>query len=241
MSGPHGNERWACCGSETEEHRDGCPRVMDLGRVAAVGCDHPENEVTNFELGTGRMFAWCQVCGATRHWRHDTRVRAVWIPPRHAAAQRSEPTKRHGWTLRHGRTVAECPGCSFAIDADQVSAGPDREFYDCHNCGDSVSVPRGKTSKVLGYPNIERCCQLHEEVELLYVVDGYEAMLRTADGDRIVAQGHGSDVVAALGSLERCLEGKALKDVRAADAATTARRKAALGGWRLFSRYGGAR
>lgn len=64
------------------------------------------------------------------------------------------------------------------------------------------------------YNNIERCCQLHERVELLYVVDGYDAVLSTKDGDVEVLRSHGETIDGALDNLDLALINLSLEDVR---------------------------
>lgn len=63
--------------------------------------------------------------------------------------------------------------------------------------------------------NIERCCQLHEEVRIFYTVDGYQASLRTQEGELCAVSAWGEDVVSALLSLDAQLEDETLEGVRA--------------------------
>jgi len=62
------------------------------------------------------------------------------------------------------------------------------------------------------YQNIERCCQLHETVEIVYVVDGYEARFLT--GEKLVVEVRGPTVEEALRELDRCLAHVTLEEVR---------------------------
>ena len=48
------------------------------------------------------------------------------------------------------------------------------------------------------YESIETLLQLHEQIEIIYVVDGYEAKLATSDGDISVHAAHGKTVAEAL-------------------------------------------
>ena len=53
---------------------------------------------------------------------------------------------------------------------------------------------------------ITRLLQLHERLEILYVVDGYLATFSTADGDRTIAEVHGETIAQALVNLEEELK-----------------------------------
>lgn len=53
------------------------------------------------------------------------------------------------------------------------------------------------------YANIERCCQLHEEVRIYYTVDGYRASLDLADGDVPGCYAEGKTIEEALARLDR--------------------------------------
>lgn len=63
---------------------------------------------------------------------------------------------------------------------------------------------------------LDELCQLHEEIRVIYVVDGYLAQLFTAEGDRLATKAYGESVTEALGNLETILteRGVTLKDVR---------------------------
>lgn len=65
------------------------------------------------------------------------------------------------------------------------------------------------------YSNLHQVVQLHEGIEIYYVVDGYMATLTTQDGDRVVAKVYGETIEAALQLLDTSLEGKTLAQVRA--------------------------
>lgn len=63
--------------------------------------------------------------------------------------------------------------------------------------------------------NLERCCQLHEHVEIIYVVDGYQASLETENFPEVpLIKAHGTSFVEALIALDKALEGKTLEQVR---------------------------
>lgn len=62
--------------------------------------------------------------------------------------------------------------------------------------------------------NIERCVQLHEEVRLYYVVDGYVAALMTRDGERAVLEVHAASAEQALRDLDRHLVSETIESVR---------------------------
>lgn len=64
------------------------------------------------------------------------------------------------------------------------------------------------------FPNIDRCCQLHESVDIIYIVDGYEARLNVDDGQRIAYHASGENVFQALTALDLLLAGKTLDEVR---------------------------
>lgn len=55
------------------------------------------------------------------------------------------------------------------------------------------------------WPNIDRCLGLHQSVDVIYVVDGYDAVLWDDDGSVTVADGHGADVEAAMNALDAAL------------------------------------
>ena len=63
--------------------------------------------------------------------------------------------------------------------------------------------------------NIERCCQLHGQVEIFYTVDGYQASLSTRNGDLCVVSVHAEDVMTATLSLDARLKDETLESVRA--------------------------
>lgn len=62
------------------------------------------------------------------------------------------------------------------------------------------------------YPNINRLCQLHERVEVVYLVDCYEARLNVGEGEVYGVAARGPTVFDALAELDRLLE--PFKDVR---------------------------
>lgn len=55
------------------------------------------------------------------------------------------------------------------------------------------------------WPNIDRCLGLHQDVSVIYVVDGYDAVLLDCDGDEHVADGHGVTVKDAMDALDAAL------------------------------------
>lgn len=63
---------------------------------------------------------------------------------------------------------------------------------------------------------LDELCQLHEQIRVIYVVDGYLAQLFTAEGDRLAVQAYGESVTEAISNLETILteRGVTLKDVR---------------------------
>ena len=61
---------------------------------------------------------------------------------------------------------------------------------------------------------IDDLVQLHEGIEIIYVVDGYEARLYTHDGYKLVASANGNSILEALKVLEQFLEGKTLEEIR---------------------------
>lgn len=65
------------------------------------------------------------------------------------------------------------------------------------------------------FDNIDRCLQLHESVEIISVVDSYEAQFTVQDGDYTVLTGVGVSVSAALEDLDRKLASHTIESVRA--------------------------
>lgn len=58
------------------------------------------------------------------------------------------------------------------------------------------------------YPNIEKRLGLHQELQIIYVVDGYEATLyKDDDCTEIIAQDNGLSIADALDNLDATLEG----------------------------------
>jgi hypothetical protein len=55
------------------------------------------------------------------------------------------------------------------------------------------------------YPEIEKRLQLHEKIEIYYVVDGYCAEFKTGDGDIPLIRVHGVTVKFALDVLEEAV------------------------------------
>lgn len=55
------------------------------------------------------------------------------------------------------------------------------------------------------YPHIDRCLGLHEDLTVIYVVDGYDAILHDERFDNIRIEGHGATVADALAALDRAL------------------------------------
>lgn len=62
--------------------------------------------------------------------------------------------------------------------------------------------------------NIDRCCQLHERIEILYVVTGWQIQLLTQDGAYIAIELEGETVQDAIDKLEKALESHTLQTVR---------------------------
>jgi hypothetical protein len=62
------------------------------------------------------------------------------------------------------------------------------------------------------YANIERCCQLHETVEIVYAVDHYAVRLLTSD--KVVLEAKGPTVEEAMRHLDWCLTDITLDQVR---------------------------
>lgn len=63
---------------------------------------------------------------------------------------------------------------------------------------------------------LEELCQLHEEIRIVYVVDGYSAELWTHDGDTLVMTAKADSIAEALQLLEFECGEMTLVDVRAA-------------------------
>ena len=55
------------------------------------------------------------------------------------------------------------------------------------------------------WPNIARCLGLHQSIDIIYVVDGYDAIMWDCDGAFNVAEGHGDDVQSAMDALDTAL------------------------------------
>jgi hypothetical protein len=66
--------------------------------------------------------------------------------------------------------------------------------------------------------NLDTALQLHEEIRIIYVVDGYVAELRTGYGDIPVCEAKGETVVEALTSLQNVIADKfsSLDEIRSA-------------------------
>lgn len=80
------------------------------------------------------------------------------------------------------------------------------------------------------WSNLDECCQLHEAIRLIYVVDGFQASLETDDGDRDVATARGESIEAALSALDSALEGKTLENVRGGESTPAPLADASEGG-----------
>lgn len=78
---------------------------------------------------------------------------------------------------------------------------------DCPVCAAARLVLKGEPTQP---SDLERWVGLHEEVRIIYVVDGYEAELSTADGDRLVCSGGSKPTItkalASLAEARRLLE-----------------------------------
>ena len=61
------------------------------------------------------------------------------------------------------------------------------------------------------WPNIARCLGLHQSIDIIYVVDGYDAIMWDCDGAFNVAEGHGDDVQSAMDALDTALAGADLR------------------------------
>ena len=65
------------------------------------------------------------------------------------------------------------------------------------------------------FANIEKCCQLHEDVQIIYVVDGYQASLLASDGRLVFMEGKvGETILAALQNLDSQLSEVNHEDIR---------------------------
>lgn len=65
------------------------------------------------------------------------------------------------------------------------------------------------------FENIERCCQLHERLVILYVVDGYEAAIYTGDREeRKVMETKNDDILGALLMLDKQCANLTWQDIR---------------------------
>lgn len=62
------------------------------------------------------------------------------------------------------------------------------------------------------FNNIERCCQLHETIEIVYVVDGY--VVRLLSSDHSVAEVRRPTLEEAMKHLDWCLTDITLEQVR---------------------------
>ncbi len=63
--------------------------------------------------------------------------------------------------------------------------------------------------------HLERCCQLHEHIEIVYVVDGYCVELYTENfPDKVVISARGDSIPEALGNLNTVLSKSNQYDVR---------------------------
>lgn len=65
------------------------------------------------------------------------------------------------------------------------------------------------------FDNLAICVQLHEHVEIIYVVDGYEAAIYTGDHPgRKVLEARGDCITSALAELNKLCAGKTWQDIR---------------------------
>ena len=64
------------------------------------------------------------------------------------------------------------------------------------------------------YENIQNCISLHEEVRIIYVVDGYEAAISVGDGAKDLFCTEGKTVEEALKNLDNVLQGLDYKTLR---------------------------
>lgn len=49
--------------------------------------------------------------------------------------------------------------------------------------------------------DLDKALELHERLEVIYVVDGYSASLYGDDGDRLIAEADGATIATALEAL----------------------------------------
>lgn len=62
--------------------------------------------------------------------------------------------------------------------------------------------------------NLDRLCQLHESIEIIYVVDGYSATLIVGDDGWPFVERTGPTIQEALVNLDAALEGVSLDFIR---------------------------
>jgi len=62
--------------------------------------------------------------------------------------------------------------------------------------------------------NLDNCVQLHEEIEVTYLVDHYCAKLLSWDDSAVMLEGCGPTIHDALVALDRQCEGRDWQDIR---------------------------
>ena len=62
--------------------------------------------------------------------------------------------------------------------------------------------------------HLERCCQLHESIEIFYIVCAYQARLLTQDGAKIIFKAEGRTIQEALELLNTMCESYRVADIR---------------------------
>ena len=91
------------------------------------------------------------------------------------------------------------PGPKIVRHGDWIIKGINGEFYPC-----KPDIFAG--TYVGDFEVLESKLQLHQRLEVLYVVDGYVATFLDRDGERIVDQAHGETIAEAIEKLEEKLE-----------------------------------
>lgn len=66
--------------------------------------------------------------------------------------------------------------------------------------------------KAIDGETLDNYCQLHERIDILYVVDGWEARYSIADGDVFVISAMGESIMQAMFNLDILLAAKSRED-----------------------------
>lgn len=110
----------------------------------------------------------------------------------------SEPPSKEGYYWHRDNSIASIESIFALGEAFHVSAayrGPDGDE------SESVKSFGGEWCGPLVIPtdakSLDDFIGLHEDVTIIYVVDGYEATLNAEDGRSVVATGRGETVAAA--------------------------------------------